>query len=83
MNVDLLSKWLWRLGGGSAGLLKQNLVSEYDISRDGWVVLIAMPHSSSLWKGILSVREIFFSAILDSELEMEIKKKFSGSTAIW
>ena len=37
MNADLLSKWLWRLWGRSAGLRKQILVSEYDISRDGWL----------------------------------------------
>lgn len=58
MNQALLGKWHWRLGYRQ-GLWKSILSYKYDITRNGWDLPVSSPCHSGIWKGILSVKDLF------------------------
>ena len=61
MNLALLGKWLWRIGGGLEAFWKQVISSKYDMSRDGWKV--RDPMIQSYGKCILASTDMFFKHI--------------------
>lgn len=62
-NLALLGRWSWRIGDGSEALWKQLIVSNFGIPRDGWEVRDQMPRYSTIWKGNLASKEMFFKNI--------------------
>lgn len=59
MNQAFLGKWLWRLRDGSDSLWRDIVLAKYKVGRNGWDTKRASYRHSSLWKGIMSVKDSF------------------------
>ena len=62
-NQALLGKWLWSIGGGTDGLWRQVLEKKYGLPRNGWDLLDLPNKSSTIWRGILSVKKLLMDNI--------------------
>lgn len=59
VNQALLGKWLWRLGVENDSLWFKVVEAKYGVSRVGWDVPRLSYCQSGLWRGFLSVNDLF------------------------
>lgn len=57
--VVTIEKWLWRLGCEGTALWNQLCVAKYNITNDGWDILMVQRRASGVWKLVMSTYNDF------------------------